>query len=204
MDETSPSMFPDLNPPYATIVADPPWKYEGRGQVGTGGRGAEFVMDFPSAGASDKYDTMPMDDLRAMPVKAIAAKNAHLWLWTTNAFMGEAWALAQEWGFTPKTILTWGKVKADGTPSMKTGYYLRGATEHAVFATRGGGIPKPAIATPTLLLTPRIGQHSRKPDEFFDVVERVSPGPRVELFARRRRGGWDSWGNQIDGEGGVS
>lgn len=194
-------IFEGLRPPYTTLVVDPPWPYD------TAVKGTRALPAQPIADGSRlqrpvsdwSYDAMSMSDLRAMPVSDLVGRNAHLWLWTTNAFMGEAWALAATWGFTPKSILTWGKVKKDDptSPSMKTGYYLRGATEHAIFATRGS-LPKPTRAVPTLLLTPRIPQHSRKPDEFYDLVPDVSPGPYAELFSRKIREGWDVWGDQVD------
>ena len=191
-------MFDDLTPPYHTIVADPPWPYDGKGQPGTGGRGKAGVRAMPTPSFTHHYDSMTMKDLRDLPVGVLAHKDAHLYVWTTNAFMIEAHELARAWGFTPKTILTWGKVKKDdpNSASMKTGYYFRGATEHVVFATRGS-LPKPKVAIPTLCLWPRIGQHSRKPDEFFGIVEQISPGPYLELFARQNREGWSSWGNQV-------
>jgi N6-adenosine-specific RNA methylase IME4 len=178
---------------YATIVADPPWPYEGSGPVGTGGRGVSGVRAHPSPGSDERYGSMSTEDIAALAPPAAA--NAHLYLWTTNAFMVEAHVIARRWGFEPKTILTWGKVKADGTPSCKTGYYWRGATEHVIFAVRGSLRLMVDEAQPTLWLWPRL-PHSQKPDRFYELVERVSPGPYLELFARRRRYGWDVWGNE--------
>ena len=190
------TVFGELNPPYSTIVADPPWPYEGGGPVGTGGRGAGFVRDHPGAGAATRYSLASMADLEAMPVGSLAAENAHLYLWTTNSFMDEAYDLARAWGFSPKTILTWVKVHQDdpGRVSMKTGYYFRGATEHALFCVRGSLPLQTSEGLPTAYLWPRISEHSRKPEAFIDLVERASPGPYVELFCRRPRLGWDSWG----------
>jgi N6-adenosine-specific RNA methylase IME4 len=110
--------------------------------------------------------------------------------------MVEAHEVARAWGFVPKTICTWGKVQPDGSPSMKTGNYFRGATEHVVFAVKGR-LPVPTEhPTPTLWLWPRL-PHSVKPDAFYDLVERLSPGPYLELFARRARlGDWHYWGDQ--------
>lgn len=186
---------------FATITADPPWPYD-TAVKGTRALPAQLVADGSrlQRPVSDwTYDPMPIEEIKALPVSEVALPDAHLWLWTTNAFMREAYEVVDAWGFTPKTILTWGKVKKDDptTPSMKSGYYLRGATEHAILAVRGR-TPKPQKAVPTLLLTPRIAQHSRKPDEFYDVVETISPGPYLEMFARRTHDGWSSWGNQLD------
>jgi N6-adenosine-specific RNA methylase IME4 len=181
---------------YRTIVADPPWPYNDPG----GGLGASpthrpHSWDSPLAnvGSASRYGAMSIPALKALDPGA--EDDAHLYLWTTNAFMVEAHEIARAWGFKPKTICTWGKVKPDGTASMKTGHYFRGATEHVVFAVRGR-LPFPVEApTPTLWLWPRLA-HSEKPDAFYDLVERVSPGPYLELFARRQRLGWDTWGDE--------
>jgi len=136
---------------------------------------------------------MSISDLCAL--HPTADTNAHLYLWFTNAFGAEAHQIATAWGFKPKTILTWVKVKPDGTPSMKTGYYFRGATEHVLFAVRGSLPLQTDAPLPTAWLWPRLG-HSIKPDAFFDLVEMCSPGPYLELFSRRARLGWDTWGDQ--------
>jgi N6-adenosine-specific RNA methylase IME4 len=122
-------------------------------------------------------------------------ENAHLYLWVTNAFMAEGHEIARAWGFTPITILTWGKVQPDGTPSMKTGFYFRGATEHVIFGVKGSLRLQTSDALPTLWLWPRLA-HSVKPDAFFDLVEKASPSPYLSLFERRQRLGWDTWGNE--------
>lgn len=135
-----------------------------------------------------------MAELKAMPIPADAT--AHLYLWTTNGFLREAHDLAEAWGFKVKTCLTWGKVKDDGTASMKTGYYFRGATEHCLFAVRGSLPLQVKHGKPTLYLSRRL-PHSVKPEWFYALCEECSPGPRLELFARRKRHGWASWGNEV-------
>lgn len=186
--------FAELSPPYSTIVADPPWPYESAKAFnvtikrdGTRAKGA---------GVGDNYSTMSMAELAAMPVGSLAADDSHLYLWTTNTFMVEAHELARAWGFTPKSILTWCKTHQDDPTrvSMKTGYYFRGATEHALFCVRGSLPLQTSEGLPTGYLWPRIGEHSRKPEAFGDLVEKASPGPYLELFCRRPRLGWDSWG----------
>lgn len=181
---------------YRTLVADPPWPYDDPG----GGLAASpehrpNSWDSPlnGVGSAKRYGAMSIEALCALTPPA--AENAHLYLWTTNAFMVEAHEIARAWGFKPKTICTWGKVKPDGSPSMKTGHYFRGATEHVLFSVRGR-LPFPDDRpTPTLWLWPRLA-HSEKPDAFYDLVELLSPGPYLELFARRARFGWDYWGNE--------
>lgn len=188
--------WPGLTPPYSTVVADPPWPYD----TATGGAALPHSVKrngLVARGVDDMgFSTMSMADLHALPVGLLAAANAHLYLWTTNSFMAEAHELARSWGFAPKTILTWVKVHQDDPTrvSMKTGYYFRGATEHALFCVRGSLRLSTSEGIPTAFLWPRIGQHSVKPPPFGDLVEKCSPGPYVELFARAPRLGWDSWG----------
>jgi N6-adenosine-specific RNA methylase IME4 len=138
---------------------------------------------------------MTIDELKRLSVPV--ADNAHLYLWTTNSFMVQAHEIAEAWGFKPKTILTWVKVKkADATcASMKTGYYFRSATEHIVFAVRGS-LRNTGPCRPTAFMLPR-EPHSVKPEFFFQLAEEQSPGPYLEMFARRRRAGWDAFGNEV-------
>jgi N6-adenosine-specific RNA methylase IME4 len=143
------------------------------------------------------FGVMTITDLCSMGVPDLVDPDAHLYLWTTNSFMVEAHKVARAWGFAPKTILTWVKTHQDDPcrVSMKTGYYFRGATEHIVFAVRGSLRLQTDDGIPTAFLWPRIGTHSAKPQSFLDMVERCSPAPRVELFARAPRLGWDHWGH---------
>ena len=177
---------------YRTIVADPPWPYDSY-KSGLFARTPK-TNGQPSRKTQDTgYPLMSLPELNAL--QPPAEDNAHLYLWTTNAFMDEAYDVCRAWGFAPKTICTYGKVQADGSPSMKTGYYFRGATEHVLFGVRGSLPLQVSEGIPTLWLWPRL-PHSVKPDAFFDLVEYVSPGPYLELFARRQRLGWDTWGDE--------
>lgn len=184
---------------YHTIVADPAWPYKDAGKESSTlvkPDASRFRMDGTESTQVNNWTYKPMSmlDIIALPVKDLAEDNAHLYLWTTNAFMVEAHQVAKAWGFEQKTIITWGKVHQDDhlKPSMKTGYYYRGATEHCLFCVRGS--QKTSGTWPTLFLWPRIGEHSVKPEAFIDLVEQASPGPYVELFSRRHRMGWDVWG----------
>lgn len=188
---------------YRTIVADPPWQYDNDRLDAEGEmRSSVIIRSFKHDGTlargvrDHSYPRMSVEAIAELPVRDLAERNAHLYLWTTNAFMVEAHQIARAWGFEPKTILTWGKVHQDdrGRPSMKTGYYFRGATEHVVFAVRGS--LRLEGTWPTLFLWPRIGAHSVKPEAFIDMVEAASPGPYLEMFARRHRLGWDVWGDE--------
>lgn len=157
---------------YATIVADPPWRYGN--QKGAIARGH----------ARRYYETMALDDIKAMDVESLAADDAHLWLWSVNQLLDRGYEVCRAWGFEPVTVLTWCKRQ----PGV--GYYLRNNTEHCVLATRGKPLVplKPSIAS--WFIWPRAA-HSAKPDAFYDLVEQVSPGPYAELFSRRARFGWD-------------
>lgn len=180
---------------YSTIVADPPWPYQSPGPRSSS-KHRPNSWDSPNAGVGSvkRYGCMSIAELSALQIPV--ADNAHLYLWTTNAFMVEAHDVARAWGFEPKTVITWVKVKPSGDPSMKTGYYYRGCTEHILFCVRGklrlSGTP-----APTAILSGRL-PHSVKPDCFYEMVEQQSPAPRLEMFARQHRPGWDCWGNEVE------
>lgn len=182
---------------YATIVADPPWPYRAPGQFGCTLEhrpNRDKTLNRLGSGSRSRYGAMEIPALCAMPVPA--EDNAHLYLWFTNSFAEEAHIICKAWGFRPATILTWVKTRqADGQPSMKMGYYFRGATEHALFAVRGSLRLRSERALPTAYLWPRL-PHSVKPEPFYALVEEASPPPYLELFARRNRLGWDAWGNE--------
>lgn len=158
---------------YRTIVADPPWQF----------RSAATKAD-----ARRHYGTMPTADICSIELPG-AEDDAHLWLWAVNGRMEDGYAVVRAWGFEPITLLTWCK-KQPGV-----GYYLRNNTEHCIFATRGKPMVPEHKPLASWFVWPR-AEHSRKPDAFYDLVEQVSPGPYVELFARRARFGWDYWGDQ--------
>jgi N6-adenosine-specific RNA methylase IME4 len=169
---------------YRTIVADPPWEYDRASGLGRG------------RAAADQYPTMPPDAIRDLPIREQAADDAHLYLWVTNLKLHEArpFDIVEAWGFRYVTMLTWHKL---GAPGM--GWYFRGDTEHVLFGVRGKAPIPPALRESNHFAASRT-VHSAKPDRFYELVERVSPGPYLELFARRRRYGWDVWGNQAPEE----
>lgn len=156
---------------FSTIVIDPPWQYDNKVT-----RGA----------AEDHYSTMTLDELEALELPA--AKDSHLYLWVTNGFLRQGFDLLDVWGFTYKACLTWIK------PQIGMGNYFRNSTEHVLFAIRGS-LPTQRNDVPTWFKADRT-RHSAKPDSFMDLVESCSPGPYLEMFARRRRMGWSSWGNE--------
>jgi N6-adenosine-specific RNA methylase IME4 len=183
-------LWQGLTPPYGTIVIDPPWQYNVTKGLPTNG--------YKPSTAEAHYSTMTMAEVAALPVGDLATTDAHLYMWVTNPRLfgdrnDRGWsplAIAEAWGFEYKTLLTWAK-----TGSLGMGWWFRGATEHVLFCARPGA-PSigAALREPNLFTAPR-RRHSEKPGVFFDLVERVSPGPRAELFARQPRLGWDSWGH---------
>lgn len=168
---------------FRTIVADPPWNYGSANQRSSAGK---------------HYQTMRNEEIAALPVAEWSADCAHLYLWVTNPrLFGErngAGAspveIMRAWGFEYKTMLTWHKT---GAPGM--GFYFRGDTEHVLFGTRGKA-PIPPEMRESNHFSASKGRHSEKPTYFYELVARVSPAPRLEMFARRTRGGWTAWGDQ--------
>lgn len=173
---------------YRTIVADPPWAYDGFGV----GRVPEGVIN-DGRKTPLPYPTLSVDEIAALPVDELALDDAHLYLWTTNRYLPEAFGVVASWGFRYSTPLIWCK--------RPIGSFLGGAftpsAEFVLFARRGR-LRHQARAEKQWFVWPRQGQgnHSRKPEAFLDLVEQVSPGPYLELFARRQRLGWDTYGNE--------
>lgn len=167
---------------YRTLVADPPWHYDVR-------RTDETHR------ARSPYPTMTQAELLQLPVGRWAAEEAHCYLWATNAFLQQAFALLAAWGFAYKTLLTWGKGRIEGgrlIHQIGVGNYYRNSTEHILFGVRGG-LPVLNHDAATLFITPR-REHSQKPDAFYDRVQHMSPGPYLDVFSRQQRLGWDTWG----------
>jgi N6-adenosine-specific RNA methylase IME4 len=173
---------------YRTIVADPPWEYEPFVSINrTAGKWSEKVKKpLP-------YPSMTLDEIAALPVASVASdEGCRLFLWTTNRYLPEAFPILSGWGFTYKQTIVWHKV--DGSP-----FVASLAPNHAEFllvATRGA-IPRTGkMPSSVVSIKHNAKVHSRKPDVFIDLIEQVSPGPYLELFARRQRFGWDTWGDQ--------
>jgi N6-adenosine-specific RNA methylase IME4 len=169
---------------YRTIVADPPWRYELR------------VKD-ETHRARSPYGTMSTEEILGLPVGVWAQEDSHLYLWVTNAFMAEGLEIVKAWGFQFKTIITWIKGRFEGprlVHHIGTGNYYRNSTEHILFAIRGS-LPTLNHDSPTALIAPR-GEHSEKPAAFYDMVQHMSPGPYLDVFARKQRFQWDTWGDE--------
>lgn len=186
-------------PKFQTIVVDPPWPYETS-------RSGSFAIPKPKGQEHQRavhhmgYDTLSMSQLTGMNIGDFADTPCHLYLWTTNAFMDEAFDLVAAWGFKQKTILTWGKIVAGNfKASMGVGYYFRGATEHCLFAVRGSQRLLAETPKPTFYTSKRLA-HSVKPNWFYDLVEECSPSPRLDVFARKLRPGWSVFGNEVESD----
>lgn len=172
--------------PFATIYADPPWRFQNR----TGKMAPEHQRLL-------RYPTMTLEEILELPVNRLAAKEAHLYLWIPNALIAEGLEVMKRWGFTYKTNLVWFKTRKDGGPDGRgVGFYFRNVTELLLFGIRGSVRTLPPGRTQVNLLSQQKREHSRKPDEFYDLIEQCSPGPYLELFARRPRDGWTQWGNE--------
>lgn len=174
---------------FATVLADPPWQFQNRtGKVA------------PEHRRLNRYGTMTLDDIMGLPVEQAAQDTAHLYLWVPNALLPEGLEVMKAWGFTYKTNLVWHKIRKDGEPDGRgVGFYFRNVTELVLLGIRGKNARTlaPGRRQVNFLKTQK-REHSRKPDEFYDIVEACSAGPRLELFARGSRPGWATWGNQAD------
>ncbi len=167
---------------FRCIVADPPW------QMTTG------PNTFGSLEAGDQpldYTTMPVADIQALPVEKCSADDAHLYLWTTNRYVEQAYGVARAWGFKPSVLLVWAKPPH----GIGLGGAYRLTTEFILYARRGT-LQELDIIDTNWFDWPR-GKHSEKPDEFYDMVETVNYPPCLEMFARRPRDGWTVWGAEV-------
>lgn len=170
-----------MNKKYGAILADPPWPEYGGGKI--------------KRGADRHYPLMTVKEIMALPVSTMALPDSHLYLWVTNNYLPAGLSVMAAWGWRYVTCITWAKDK------FGLGQYFRGQTEHCLFGVRGN--PGYQI-TPdgkrkqgrTLITAPR-DKHSAKPEELRSMIERVSPGPYLELFARTHAPNWDAWGNQV-------
>lgn len=161
---------------YRTLIVDPPWQR----------------LQYGNYGAIRHYELMPLDRIKAMPIKDLTEENAHVWLWVTNATLRDGYDVLEAWGFEPRSIFTWVKLR------VGLGNYLRNCTEHILLGTRGKA---PVLCKNQINYGIfQVQEHSRKPEEVHKIVERVSPGPYAELFARRKYPGWDIWGNEVESD----
>lgn len=174
---------------FRTILADPPWQFQNRtGKIA------------PEHRRLNRYSTLTLDAIKALPVSVAAEDTAHLYLWVPNALLPEGLAVMQSWGFSYKSNLVWHKIRKDGgSDGRGVGFYFRNVTELILFGVRGKNARtlSPGRRQVNYLNT-RKREHSRKPDEQYDLIEACSPGPFLELFARGMRPNWSVWGHQAD------
>lgn len=160
---------------YGAAIIDPPWDVNQKGNYG----------------ANQHYDLMTLSQIYNMPIGDLMLDNAHLYLWATNSTLEESYKIVRHWGFEPKNTIIW--IKA--TAALPLGYWFRNCVEYVVFAVRGHSERK-VKNQPNIIYAPT-QDHSHKPEEFYSIVRRVSPGPYLELFARRPEPDFDAWGNEI-------
>jgi N6-adenosine-specific RNA methylase IME4 len=173
---------------YMTVLADPPWQFNNR----TGKMAPEHKR-------LNRYSTLTLQDIKEIPVSLVAADNCHLYLWVPNALLKEGLAVMEAWGFKYKTTIIWHKIRKDGGPDGRgVGFYFRNTTEMILFGIRGHMRTLSPGRRQVNIIKSRKREHSRKPDELYDVIESCSPGPYLELFARGKRKGWNQWGNEVE------
>lgn len=174
---------------YRTILADPPWRFINRtGKVA------------PEHHRLTRYSTMATDEIGTLPVSQLAESTAHLYMWVPNALLPDGLAVMQAWGFQYKANIVWHKVRKDGgSDGRGVGFYFRNVTELLLFGVRGKNARTEAPGRSQVnYMSSRKREHSRKPDEQYDLIESCSKGPYLEMFARGTRPGWSYWGNQAD------
>lgn len=172
---------------FGVILADPPWRFQNRtGKVA------------PEHRRLSRYATMETADIAALPVSRVAAETAHLYLWVPNALLPDGLRVMEAWGFRYKSNLIWHKVRKDGgSDGRGVGFYFRNVTEILLFGVRGKNARTLAPGRSQVnYMASRKQEHSRKPDEQYQIIEACSAGPYLEMFARGSRAGWTYWGNQ--------
>jgi N6-adenosine-specific RNA methylase IME4 len=174
---------------FGTILADPPWQFQNKtGKVA------------PEHRRLSRYETLTLDQIKALPVGDVAGSTSHLYLWVPNALLPEGIQVLNAWGFIYKSNIVWHKIRKDGgSDGRGVGFYFRNVTELLLFGVRGKNARTLAPGRRQVnYLATRKREHSRKPDEQYDIIEACSKGPYLELFARGIRKGWTVWGNEAD------
>lgn len=181
-----PSPLPEVNGGFKTVLADPPWRFTNRtGKVA------------PEHRRLDRYSTMDLKEICSLPVADVVAKDAHLYLWVPNALLPEGLQVLENWGFRYVSNVIWAKRRKDGGPDGRgVGFYFRNVTEIILFGVRGSMRTLAPARSQVNMIETRKREHSRKPDEQYDLIEQCSPGPYLEMFARHPREGWTLWGDE--------
>jgi N6-adenosine-specific RNA methylase IME4 len=181
--------FDGLGTRYGCILIDPPWRFRNRtGKVALEHRRLH------------RYESLGLEVIQRLPVRDLSAVRSHLWLWTPNALLKDSIGVMEGWGWRYVTNVVWYKVRKDGGPDRRgVGFYLRNVTEMLLLGVRGSMRTLDAgRRTPKIIVSSK-REHSRKPDEVYPLLESLSPGPRLELFARGgQREGWTQWGDQLE------
>lgn len=184
---------------YQVIYADPPWQQNAGPKIGGYKTidGKQVWNCSNSTSQKQKYQTMSVEDIAKMPIKNICADNAHLYLWVTNKYLLQSSKVIKEWGFTYSTCITWKKKRMGGG----LGGAIRITHEHLLFCRRGKlktiGIIGESVIDAKRPYVNGYPCGSKKPELFAKLIESISPGPYIELFARNRREGWDVWGDEV-------
>ncbi len=178
--------LPVVDGGFQTVLADPPWRFTNRtGKVA------------PEHRRLDRYSTMTLADISAIPVHEVTAANSHLYLWVPNALLPDGLHVMEAWGFRYVSNIIWAKRRKDGGPDGRgVGFYFRNVTEVLLFGVRGSMRTLPPARSQVNMIETRKREHSRKPDEQYDLIEACSPGPRLEMFARHPNPGWTAWGDE--------
>lgn len=172
---------------YTTVLADPPWQFTNR----TGKMAPEHKR-------LNRYSTLTLDEIKSLPVSDVCTEKAHLYLWIPNALIQEGLDTMREWGFQYKSNIIWQKIRKDGEPDGRgVGFYFRNTTEIILFGIKGKGFRtlQPGRSQVNVIKS-RKREHSRKPDEQYELIESCSPGKYLELFGRGKRKNWKVWGDQ--------
>lgn len=178
--------LPTVSGGFHTVLADPPWRFRNRtGKVA------------PEHRRLDRYSTLDLDSICDLPVQEVIAKDAHLYLWVPNALLPDGMRVMQSWGFRYVSNVVWAKRRKDGGPDGRgVGFYFRNVTELILFGVRGSMRTLAPARRQVNMIETRKREHSRKPDEQYDLIESCSPGPFLEMFARQARPGWTAWGDE--------
>lgn len=172
---------------FEIIYADPPWSFDNWSEKGE------------DRNPNQHYDTMPWEEIAALPVGELASRNCACFLWAIDPLLDKAFETLRRWGFRYATVgFTWVKLNPSGQGyAMGTGYYTRANPEICLLGMTGS-MPRLDAGVRQLVVEPR-REHSRKPDRIADDIVRLfGDRPRIELFARTKRSGWEAWGNQVD------
>lgn len=173
---------------FSTVLADPPWRFQNR----TGKVAPEYKK-------YSRYETLSLEEIKNMPISSITEERAHLYLWVPNALLQEGLDTMKAWGFEYKSMITWVKITKKGDVHKGgVGFYFRNATEQLLFGVKGKNVRtlKAGRTQPNVIISERT-RHSAKPEEQYNIIENCSWDSYLELFARQKRQGWISWGNEI-------